>query len=300
MLSIVEAYLPLGHPNRPGVALECLRSYVFHYTANESPTATSLANANYFGRAYDKGKYWSGNVIKQGIVEAGSKDSNGIGRKFSCGSTQVIADMNGVVLPIPITEKAYGCGDNITALAKKLFNGRQNSMTINVEICNNDAISNSTEDWDKACDNAIEFVARDIVYRNNGFDYNDPYAFLRHYDVSGKNCPAPFVDLNSVAVDPDWIAFKNKLINRIEELKNAESETVVIPAPTSVKKSGSAYFNDVPENHWSGEYIDKAKEYGLISGIEPGVLGFSEEFARVIAVQVNMIDLIEAKFGSLK
>lgn len=295
-MKIVERYLSSDHINRPGTKLDSVRSYVFHYTANESPSATAVANAKYFNRKYEWGKYKQGSIVKDGYIEFGSIQ-NGIGNKFRYGSTQVIADMDEIVICIPLTEKSYACGDGSTTLAKQLFNGRQNSMTINIEICNNNVLVASEDDWNGACDNAIEFVANDIVYRNTSFDYKDRYAFLRHFDVSGKLCPAPFVDLNSAVVDPDWIKFKNKLIAKIEELKNTH-HIVKIPEPQPIAQSGSVYFTDVPYQHWAGPIIDKAKDYGVIKGTSPGVLGFTEDLARLIAIQMNTISLVENKLGS--
>lgn len=301
-MKIVEAYLDKGHINRPGTALECTESYVFHYTANESPTADAMANRNWFNRKFQLGKYKETKngqtIVKDGYIEYGSAGAAGIGQKFRYGSTQAIADMNGVVLSIPLTEKAHACGDNTTPLAQRIFGGRQNNMTINIEITNNDVIKGSDADWVGACNNAIEFVAQDIVNRNKSFDYKKPHAFLRHYDVSGKLCPAPFVDLSIAAPDPDWIAFKEKLIKRIEELKGIGVATN-IPAPEPIHKSGSKYFTDIPDGHWAGPIIDKAKEYEIIQGIAPGILGFTEEFARIITMQISTINMIERKVGKL-
>lgn len=210
-MNINEKYIPEGHPNRPGIPLTCTRSYVFHYTANDSPTADDVANASYMGRS---GWYRDSN--------GKAHESNG--DLFYFGSAQIIADMDSITLTMPLTEVAWGCGDNTTALAQQLFGGLQNYMTINVEIANNDAIPDSNDDWDAACNNALEFVAQDIVTRNTDFDYNDSYAFLRHYDVSGKICPAPFIRLDIAEVDPRWTDFKNKLISRIEELKSQSSQ----------------------------------------------------------------------------
>ena len=67
--------------------------------------------------------------------------------------------------------------------------------------------------------------------------YNIPVAnVIRHYDVTGKVCPAPLVDKGA------WDNFKN-----------------------SLEVIDMSKFKDI-ENHWAKEYIEKLEDYGIVSG----------------------------------
>ncbi len=84
----------------------------------------------------------------------------------------------------------------------------RNENSIGVELCcHQDAKGN----WyfDKATVDAAVELCRDIIARY-GIDKDH---VLRHYDVTGKNCPAPFVK--------DWAAwndFKNRLFEKEDEV----------------------------------------------------------------------------------
>jgi len=98
---------------------------------------------------------------------------------------------------------------------KKVFKFKQNYETIGIEICNNDVIKNSTEDWDLAVANAKEWLVEYLNTYGLTIDRagsllpqaanESPLAgtvlLLRHYDITGKICPKPFLD--------DEIAWKN-------------------------------------------------------------------------------------------
>ena len=203
-MEIRQDFIPVGHPNRCGQKITPI-AVVVHYTANEAASATDVANANYFKRKY---------INKDGI----NYESDGV-TKFRCGSAQWIIDQDSATLAIPQNEVAWGCGDRAlpydngyngqTKIAHDIFNYQQNYLTINYEICNNDTIKNSNDDWNMACNNAIEIIAKDMITFNISI-----FRIYRHYDISGKICPKPFVD-NEKA----WIDFKNKIINKINELK---------------------------------------------------------------------------------
>jgi N-acetylmuramoyl-L-alanine amidase CwlA len=211
LVKIIKQLIPLGHPNRKGVKIKPV-GVIVHYTANDAPTASDSANVNYASRAYKN--------INGAVYEANGKD------KFRYGSAHWYIDQDSATLAIPTDENCWGCGDKQfpknngyngqTKIARDVFGYRQNYLTINYEICNNDIIRNSTADWDKACNNAIEIIAQDMI------KYNIPITMVyRHHDISGKICPKPFVD-NPKA----WDEFKKKLQYKINELKNPKPKEI--------------------------------------------------------------------------
>jgi len=197
-----EAWLPVGHPNRSGKKLESLKAMIIHYTQNESLGATDLMNAKYIGRKY----------IKKTINEE-QKSFEADGKTpFSFGSAHVFCDMDSITLAIPTDEVSWGCGDRNfkggqQPVAATVFNKRANYHTVSVEICNNDIIKNSDEDWKGSVATAKQWTIDFIKSKGLKVDVAGSLApqtlktgpkageilILRHHDVSGKNCPAPFI-----------------------------------------------------------------------------------------------------------
>ena len=196
--------LPVGHPNRCGRKLQSPLALVYHYTANFNQGADDIANARYFGRAYEH--------------DNGRIEEKGTDREFVYASAHYTVDQDSVQMCIPENEVAYHVGAySYTALANRLFSTSPNNHTIGIELC-----VNAGNDWDKTCELGIELGA-DIMIRNN-----IPIEMvLRHYDITGKNCPAPFVNLNIREVDPRWVEFKNKLAKRVAEKKAEASKPAV-------------------------------------------------------------------------
>ena len=198
-MDVIQKHLPAGHPNRPGTKLRALKAIVIHYTQNEEPGATDTMNVKYIGRKFTR-------------IDNKSYEADGV-TPFRFGSAHVFCDMDSVTEAIPLDEVAWGCGDKnykggYQRIADKVFKFRQNYETISVEICNNDVIKGSDEDWKAAVENAKQWV---ITYLTsfglnvdregslNPQNVNEPPApgsvlLLRHYDITGKICPKAFVD----------------------------------------------------------------------------------------------------------
>jgi len=106
-------------------------------------------------------------------------------------------------------------------VAAELFHHRQNYRTISIEICNNDILPGD-QDWDAAADRAAEWAAWFLNSRGLHVDLHaslnpqrippedGKLLLLRHYDLTGKICPKPFVD------DPvAWIDFVEDVYGRL-------------------------------------------------------------------------------------
>jgi len=209
-LKVIEDYIPLGHPNRPGTKLKDKKARVWHGTANIAHSATDTANVGYASRAYIK--KWNKDKKKWDYFEIS-------GKPFSFGSAHVYIDIDSATLTIPLDEVAYSCGDRQMPygttpgiegykgqrkLAYYMFQNKNNSFAWSIELC-----MNQMDKWDLVCDNAIEFVKEYMP----GLELTD----LRHYDLTGKCCPSPFVDLTISAIDPRWIIFRDKVREALKE-----------------------------------------------------------------------------------
>ena len=147
-----------GH-NRPGKRIN-VKGVVVHWTANEGKGANAMANRNYFQ----------------------STDRSA--------SAHLLLDDTTLVEALPwrkgVAEMAYHVGAtkyNQTTV-KQLGSTYPNNATIGLEVC-----VNADGDFKKAYANSIQVTAMMLKEHGLGID-----RLYRHYDVTGKNCPAYFVD----------------------------------------------------------------------------------------------------------
>jgi hypothetical protein len=200
VLKVIENYIPIGHPNRPGIKMisEPL-ARICHGTSNYNRGAGDELHHSYVGRKYikklniplDKYEYFETN-----------------GSPFRVGCTHVYIDADSATIVIPLDEYCPGAGDrplpydNVWKgqkfLAKEMFDNKQNYCTWQFELC-----MNNMAQWDKVLENSIEFILKYMPGVN--------IPILRHYDVTSKLCPIPFVDLSIKEVDPRWIAYRKRL-----------------------------------------------------------------------------------------
>lgn len=198
MLKVKTDYLPLGHPNRPGIKLYGVKARVWHGTANLNSTAGDEMHRSYMGRAYTK--KWDSKLGKYEYFETD-------GRSFVFGGAHVFIDKDSATIMVPLDEVVWGCGDRPsnynngykgqTRLAKEVFGNQNNYYTWNIELCMNDMSA-----WDKVLSNAIEFV-QTYMPKSGIEDY-------RHYDMTGKICPSPMVD-SLPGVCPSWVLFRERI-----------------------------------------------------------------------------------------
>ncbi len=199
---------------------------------------------------------------------------------------------------VPEGDTAYHCG------AKKYIHPEcRNDNSIGVELCcHKDAKGNWYFD-PETVNTAVE-LCRDIVARY-GIDRNH---VLRHYDVTGKVCPAPFVR--------DWTAwddFKIRLFAKEEteltdEVKNYVAQTVASAAQKlreDLTPKAYATLADVPVSY--RDVLGKLMNAGALKGYDGGADGLiatigdnkiqvDETFCRVLTI-LSRPEALEAMLG---
>lgn len=162
----------LANSSNYGGTRNSIKYIVIHYTGNDGDT--DEANANYF---------------KNNIVKA---------------SAHYFVDDDSITLSVPENRVAYSVGGSKYKNIKGAsFYGKcTNNNSISIELC--DTRRNGRYDFSEATlNNAIELV-KELMMKYNVSIEN----VIRHYDVTGKICPEPFVkDENA------WKDFKLKLAN---------------------------------------------------------------------------------------
>lgn len=199
---------------------------VIHYTANDGDTAE--ANANYF----------KNNVVKS--------------------SANYFCDDNDIVQSVPDNRIPYSVGGKKYKNTKggSFYGKCTNSNSLNIELC--DTIKDGKSNFSEATlNNAIELVKAKMK------EYNIPIEkVIRHYDVTGKVCPKPFVE-NELA----WNDFKNKLISN-EKPKTEEKSLDDILFDADLYYS---LYEDLQEAF--GYNKAALKNHWLINGINEGRRG---------------------------
>ena len=151
-------YIPCNRANyyTSGRSLDSIKYIVIHYTANNGDTARG--NAEYFAR-----------------------ESVGA-------SANYFVDPNEVICSVKDEYAAWHCGGSLESNHHPLRGICTNKNSIGVELCS--IIQNGKYAFKpETVKLAVKFVKELMAKYNIDIDH-----VVRHYDVTGKNCPAPFVE----------------------------------------------------------------------------------------------------------
>ena len=170
-------------------------------------------------------------------------------------SAHYFVDENDVVQSVKDSDTAWHCG------AKNYKHNKcRNDNSIGVEMCSEkdgNGLYYINEETQKK---ALEVVKWLMV------KYGVPLEnVLRHYDITGKLCPEPFVR-NQV----QWQDFKEKLSKQTEQ---KEEETEMI-------------YNYIDENmpQWARATVQKLVDKGYLNGNEKGELGLNDTMLKIFVV----------------
>lgn len=154
-----------------------IKYIVWHYTASDGATDENSGN------------YFKNNVTKT--------------------SAHYFVDDDSVTVSVPDTYVAYSVGGSRYTDYKKtggaqLYKIATNANTLNIELC--DVVKNGKHDvTEKTLENAIE-LTKSLMKK-----YNIPISnVIRHFDVTGKYCPAYFMD------EKKWKDVKNRITSQAQ------------------------------------------------------------------------------------
>ena len=159
---------------------------VIHYTANDGDTAEN--NLQYFHN----------NVVKA--------------------SAHYFVDEKEICSSVPVNYIAYHCGGSLQGSGGHTFYKKcRNSNSIGIELCSRKDSKGNYYFKEETMLNAAALV-RELMK-----EYNIPIdRVIRHYDVTGKICPAPFIS------EKAWGNFKS-LIKGVEEMEKKYKGVTDIP-----------------------------------------------------------------------
>ena len=154
-------------------------------------------------------------------------------------SAHYFVDENEVCQSVQDTDVAWHCGSK---------NPRhpycRNANSIGVEMCN--SVGGVPE---AVRDRTAAFVQQKM--KEYGLDVNH---VLRHYDVTGKRCPAPWVDNPA-----EWMEFKKMLEGDDEEVTQEQFNQMM--------ETYLSQRNAKPADDWAKPYIQEAIDAGAMSEV---------------------------------
>ena len=176
-------------------------------------------------------------------------------------SAHYFCDEHGAMQSVREGDTAWHCG------ARAYWHPEcRNGNSIGIEMCSRKRADGSYYIKPETVANAAT-LAREIMQRY-GIDTEH---VLRHYDVTGKRCPMPWVD------DPaQWTAF---LATLTPEHQNEEEEEPM----TRYNK-----IDDVPA--WARSDAQRLIDRGALRGNERGELDLSPDMLRTLIVCQRMVD----------
>lgn len=148
-----------------------IKYLVVHYTANNGDTARNNCN------------YYHENVVKA--------------------SAHFFVDDKEVCCCVPWDNIAWHCGGKKYphSAGGAVFGFCTNSNSIGIELCSRKTDTGIYYFTDEVIERAAKFIAQQMKIYGLGIE-----RVVRHYDVTGKYCPAPFID------SWEWKDFKTKVM----------------------------------------------------------------------------------------
>lgn len=185
-------------------------------------------------------------------------------------SAHYFVDEHGAMQSVREGDTAWHCG------ARAYWHPEcRNANSIGIEMCSRKRADGSYYIKPETVANAAA-LAKDIMQRY-GIDSDH---VLRHYDVTGKRCPMPWVD------DPSqWVAFKDMLtLGRTNE---EEEEDM-----TRYSK-----IEDVPD--WAQDTVRALMDAGALKGDEHGCIDLSLDMVRGMVIGKRYADTRSPRYATI-
>lgn len=185
-------------------------------------------------------------------------------------SAHYFVDEYGAMQSVHEDDTAWHCG------ARAYWHPEcRNANSIGIEMCSRKRADGSYYIKPETVANAAA-LAKDIMQRY-GIDTDH---VLRHYDVTGKRCPMPWVD------DPaQWVAFKDMLT--LERTNEEEEEDM-----TRYSK-----IEDVPD--WAQDTVRALMDAGTLKGDEHGCIDLSLDMVRGMVIGKRYADTRSPRYATI-
>lgn len=164
-------------------------------------------------------------------------------------SAHYFVDENEIYQSVLDTDTAWHCGSN-----KYYHSYCRNSNSIGVELCSRIDSKGKYYFKDETVNNAIELVKQLMI------KYKLPIEnIIRHYDVTHKVCPAPFIDNRKA-----WENFKNRLVSK--EDNNSKEDTKLVETIKMMINGKEYYVDRILKNNMNYICLNSLKQAGFSIG----------------------------------
>lgn len=183
-------------------------------------------------------------------------------------SAHYFCDEHGAVQSVREGDTAWHCG------ARAYWHPEcRNANSIGIEMCSRKRTDGSYYILPETVANAAA-LAREIMQRY-GIDTDH---VVRHYDVTGKRCPMPWVD------DPaQWVAFKDMLTSKNTTTDEEDDDMVRYNK-----------IEDVPA--WAQDTVRELMYAGALKGDEHGCIDLSLDMVRGLVIGKRYVDARSSRF----
>ena len=188
-------------------------------------------------------------------------------------SAHYFCDEHGVMQSVREGDTAWHCG------ARAYWHPEcRNGNSIGIEMCSRKRADGSYYIKPETVANAAA-LAREIMQRY-GIDTEH---VVRHYDVTGKRCPMPWVD------DPaQWTAFKDMLMPKSTTTDEEDEDDMV-----RYNK-----LEDVPD--WAQDTVRELVDAGALGGVGGGNLDLSMDMIRGLVVGTKYAAACNPRYETIK
>lgn len=219
-----------------------------------------------------------------GAVSTAKNNVDYYAREKLQASATYFVDENSIWQSVEDHDRAWHCGGGLQGPNGHTLHGIcTNSNSIGIEMCVKKTATGAWYFEEATISNTIDLI-RHLMQK-----YNIPIEkVVRHYDVTGKLCPAPYVD------ETAWANFKSKITNgqEDEEVK-AQIETLTKTVQDLTKrvqaleeKNNEFIYAWVDENmpEWARPTITKLMDAGALKGDEEGKLNLKYDMLRTLVI----------------
>lgn len=213
---------------------------VLHFTANNGDTAQN--NADFFAR------------------ESGLR-----------ASAHYFVDPNGVVQSVKGSDTAWHCGRE---RGGSYYNDCRNANSIGIEMCS--VIKNGVY---MIPDDTVKNAA--ALVRTLMAKYHVPVSRVcRHYDVTHKECPEPWVRNPQL-----WQKFKTMLTEKeVEDMTEAQTRAIAKQEIANAEKAKKVYDTVDAVPAWGKATVQKLVNKGFLQGDDKGKLALSTDLLRLLVI----------------
>lgn len=213
-----------------------------------------------------------------GAVSTAKNNADYYARQKLNASAHYFVDENSIWQSVDDKDRAWHCGGGLQGSGGHAFYKKcMNSNSIGVEMCCKKTTNGVWYFESDTVVNTVELVKYLMKKYNIPID-----RVIRHYDVTGKICPAPFIN------DSVWQQFKEKIteedltVDKYNELKN-----MIASLQAQVEKLANpmiyAWVDDnMPE--WARETITKLMNKGYLKGDTEGKLMLDTDMLRILVI----------------